>query len=54
MRGSYFVEFLKGTGNGGSSVDKLVNAQATRTKAVSAAASSKAAAKAGTGKKRAR
>jgi len=52
MRGSYFVKFLKGTGNGGSSVDKLVNSQATRTKVVSAAASSKAAAEAG--KKRAR
>jgi len=46
MRGSYFVKHLKGTGNGGSAVDKLVRGQATRTKVITAAASSKAAAEA--------
>ena len=42
MRGSYFVKYLKGTTKR-SSVDKLVQSQATRTKVVNAAACSKAA-----------
>ena len=40
MRGTYFVKFLKGTGNG--SVDRLVDSQATRAKVVDAIAHTKA------------
>ena len=40
MRGTYFVKFLKGTGNG--SVDRLVDSQATRAKVANAVAHTKA------------
>ena len=40
MRGTYFVKFLKGTGNG--SVGRLVDSQATRAKVANAVARTKA------------
>ena len=40
MRGTYFVKFLKGIGNG--SVDRLVDSQATRAKVANSVARTKA------------